>query len=237
MHAIKGQRWFALAMIFSFATPAAHAEMITPDSIPNPPASVDSANGTPVYSGNLVSSQYASMGLTFNSWTAITHLNGVSLWAPVGMPYPTPGQNAGNINYYSTWNEAYFNSFVTRANMTVSSLIVETMGNSGRLSLTAIGLNGKPLQITPLVQTISGSRGEESWSFNGSGIYAFTAVLAPPPALFSSNMPINPAWGIASVSFAPAGQTPEPSSLLLASLGALGLAARFGWRRTRGTIE
>jgi hypothetical protein len=236
MHMIKRQHGFALAMIFGFATPAAHAEMITPDSIPNPPAAVGWANGTHVYASNLVSSQYASMGLTFNPSTAITHLNGVSVWAPVGMPYQTSGSYWGNIDYYSRWYEAYFNSFITRQNMTVSSLIVETMGNTGLLSLTALGLNGKPLKISPLVQPNSGSIGETIWRFNGSGIYAFTAVLAPPPVLVSSREPINPAWGIASVSFAPAGQTPEPSSLLLAGLGALGVAMRFGWRRTCGSI-
>jgi hypothetical protein len=48
-------------------------------------------------------------------------------------------------------------------------------------------------------------------------------------------MAINPAWGVAEVSFK-LDHAPEPSSLVLAGLGALGLSARFGWRRTRGKV-
>lgn len=236
MHAIEGRCWFALAVAFGFIATAARAEMITPDSIPNPPAAVGSANGTPVYAGNLVNTQYMNMGLSFdNSWTAITHVNGIPVWAPVGIP--PYGSSSSKINYYSTqWYGAYLNSLVTRNPMTVSSLTVETIGDPGTLSLHVYGRNGPylPLNITPLVQPIPGTNDERIWKFTGSGIWSFDAVAVPPPGAVQS---ANPAWGVVAVSFAPTGQTPEPSSLVLAGLGALGLAARFGWRRTRCQIE
>jgi PEP-CTERM motif len=196
-----------------------------------------SANGTPVYPSNLVNSQYSGLGLTFgNSWTAITHLNGVLVWAPVEVPF---GSSSGNINYYTQWNGAYLNTLTNRANMTVSSLTVETIGNPGFFSLHVYGRTGPyvPLSITPVVQSIPGTTNEKLWKFTGPGIWSFSASVAPPPGFAEPLLVTNAPWGIAAVSFTPpAGQTPEPSSLVLAGLGALGLAARFGWRRSRGAI-
>jgi len=233
MHSIKGQRWIALAAAFGFTISTARAEMITPDSIPNPPAAVGSGNGTPVYANNLVSTQYMSLGLDFgNSWTAITHLNSIPVWVPVGIPYPTPGSTGGQIDYNTAWWGANLNSLTTRNPITVSSLTVETVGNLGFLSLGVIGRNGLPLNIAPVVQSVPGSNGEEIWTFTGSGIWGFYAALPPGEAVPAHET--DSTWGVAAVSFTPpAGQTPEPSSLLLAGLGALGLAARFGWRRLR----
>lgn len=227
----------ALVAAFVFAASTAQAEWITPNSIANPPAAVASANGTPVYPSNLVSSQYAGLGLDFgNSATAITHLNGVSVWAPVEMPY---GTSSGMINYFKQGFGAYLNTLTNRANMTVSSLTVETIGNPGFLSLHVYGQYGPyvPLNITPVVQSIPGTNDERLWKFTGSGIWSFSASVAPPPGYAHPGMAINAPWGVAAVSFAPpAGDTPEPSSLVLAGLGALGMAARFGWRRASGTI-
>lgn len=247
MHTIKSRRWFALAAVFSFLAPSARAEMITPDSIPNPPAAVGSANGTSVYAGNLVSTQYMGSGLSFgNSPTAITRLNGIPVWAPVS-PVDIPGVRlsggpsvnspVGAINYFAPWSGAYLNSLTTRNPITVSSLTVETVGHPGFFSLHVYGRNGLPLNITPVVRSIPGTNDERIWTFTGAGIGSFSAAVAVPPGFAKSAMPIYAPWGVAAVSFTPpAGQTPEPSSLVLAGLGALGLAARFGWRRRRDAI-
>jgi hypothetical protein len=236
MHPITNRCCFALGVAFVFAASAARAEWITPDSIPNPPATVASANGTPVSPGNLVNSQYSGLGLTFgNSWTAITNLNGVAVWAPVAVPF---GSSSGNINYYTQWNGAYLNTLTNRANMTVSSLTVETIGNPGFFSMHVYGRTGPyvPLNITPVVQSIPGTNDERLWTFTGAGIWSFSASVVPPPG-YAHGLPINAPWGVAAVSFAPpAGDTPEPSTLVLAGLGALGLTARFGWRRRHGAI-
>ncbi|MGH7169184.1 MAG: PEP-CTERM sorting domain-containing protein [Gemmataceae bacterium] len=244
MQTIKGQCGFALAVVFGFTASAVRAEMITPNSISNPPSAVGSANGTPVYAGNLVNTQYMGMGLGFsNSQTAITSLNGVPVWAPVS-PVAIPAVRVsggppvnfpvGAIDYYNSWYEATLNSLATRNPMTVSSLTVETIGNPGFLSLGVFGRNGLALNIAPVVQSLAGTNGEEIWKFTGSGIWGFTAIEAviDPPG--PGKITVNPAWGVAAVSFTPpSGQTPEPSSLVLAGLGALGLAARFTWRRLR----
>src|SRR5579884_1839850 len=61
MQVFRSWHWSVLAVTFGFTTQAAQAGMITPDSIPNPPSAVDSANGTPVFSNNLVTTQYSAV--------------------------------------------------------------------------------------------------------------------------------------------------------------------------------
>lgn len=242
MHIPKGQGWFALTFVIGFAAPAARAEMITPDSIPNPPSAVGSANGTLVSMNNLVANQYVGLGLSFNyGGTAITSLNGIPVWAPVqasgnviDLPSPPANYPWGNINYYTRWYGGSLNSLVSGNPVTVSSLTVETLGHP---MLSVYGRNGLPLNITPVLQSRPGPNGGQEWTFTGSGIWSFSALMVPPPVVSGMGNSFNPAWGIASVSFTmPAGQTPEPSSLVLAGLGALGVAARFGWRRVLPSI-
>src|SRR5262249_51474719 len=95
MPRLRSWPWSALAIAFGVVAPATRAEMITPDSIPHPPSAVGSAGGTPVYSSNLVTTQYAGLGLNFDV-AAITRLNGVSVWAPIGVAV---GGFAGAIDY------------------------------------------------------------------------------------------------------------------------------------------
>ena len=221
--------------------------MITPNSIHNPPAAVGSANGTPVYASNLVNSQYMGLGLGFgNSRTAITSLNGVPVcgagWSRrqsecshIRRPTSKIPRRGNRLLQYVVWSKSQLardagsdNGFrVNRGNDWES-----------RFSLAGgFGRNGLPLNIAPVVQSVPGSNGEQIWTFTGSGIYGFTAVEAVIDPLGPGKLAVNPAWGVAAVSFTPpAGQTPEPSSVVLAGMGALGLAVRFGWRRSRGTI-
>ena len=220
MHVFWSGRWSALVVAFGLVAQAAHADLITPDSIPNPPTPVASAQGTPLFANNVVlPTQYAAVGLDFSRATAITRLNGVSVWAPIGVAV---GGATAVIDYVHTLS----GSMVTRGSVnsrTVSSLSIDIVGLAGTPSLGVYGLNGQPLNIIPVLQSKPGPDGGQVWTFTGSGLSAF---WVEPPAQSNS------AWGISEVSFTTA-STPEPSSFLLAGLGALGMTARFGWRRVR----
>lgn len=233
MHASISRLWFALAASVGFAASVVRAEMITPDSIPNPPAFVGSANGTAVYTSNLVSTQYKGMGLNF-SFAAITRLNGVTVWAPVqpqAIPasvvvgWPPSNYPPGRIGYMTWMAGGNFVVPGTVKTTSVYSMTLEIVGapvavealNSRWQGLGSVGPNG------------IGSHGGHLYTLRGGGISGFTVslpVMAPSDANY-------PAWGVAGVSFTTA---PEPPSLILAGLGALGLAGRFGWRRTRYEI-
>jgi hypothetical protein len=241
MHAFRSRRWSTLAVLFVFTAPAVRAGMITPDSIPNPPSAVGSANGTPVYTSNLVTTEYKGLGLNFShaaailNGVAITNLNGTSVWAPTeGLARPgnsiagsTPvGNPVAQINYSSKLS----GSIVSPGSLnptTVSSLAVQIVGDAA-VSMNVYGFNGQRLNITPLIGSIAGV---QDWTFTGTGISSFSAVVAPPIGAHPGAI-TNTAWGVAGVSFTPA-SAPEPSSLLLAGLGALGLVTRLGWRRSR----
>src|SRR5262249_26966768 len=110
-------RWLTLAVAFGLSVPAARAERIGPDSIPNAPAAVCAGNGTPGSTGNLRTSQYAGMGLNFSAGAAITNLNGVNVWAPTEMlaqpqshvsGSPPVNFPAAQISYYGTWSGVNF---------------------------------------------------------------------------------------------------------------------------------
>jgi hypothetical protein len=227
MQVFKNWRWSALAVVFGLAVPAARAGMITPDSIPNPPNAVASANGTPVYASNLVGTQYKGLGLNFPSPTVITRLNGISVWASVeteglglsigGSPLNFPLQR---LNY--GWANIGFVSPGSSKPTTVSSMSVEILGNPPLppLSMNVYDSNGVPLPISPVIRSLAGA---QIWTFTGPGISSFSADQTT-----SSSQP----WGVAEVSFT-ATSTPEPTSLFLAGLGVLGLAVRSGWRSRR----
>ncbi len=235
MHAFRNWRWNALAVAFGLTAPVAQAGMITPDSISNSPSAVASSNGTPVYRSSFVTSQYKGVGLNVTSGGAITNLNGVNVWVPTQM-LGQPGSSSvggppGNypvaqVNY----NSILSGGFVSPGSLnptTLSSLTVETLGNPS-LSMSVYGLNGQRLTITP---SIGSSAGVQEWTFTGPGISSFS-VAADTPGFGHPATASNPAWGVAGVSFTPA-SAPEPSSLVLAGLGALGIATRLGWRRSR----
>ena len=224
MQVFRSWYWTALAVALGFATPAAHAGLITPDSIPNPPSAVDSTNGTPVFSNNLVTTQYAGMGLNFGG-AAITLLHGVSVWVPVA----PAAASLGTINFST--NDSLTGRFVLPASsnaMTVSSLSLEIIG---QIVPRVYGSNGQLLNLVPDLQSSPGLHGGEVWTFSGTGIASFSGLTVPIDPMGQGGPLPNP-WGIAEVSFTPA-SAPEPSSLVLAGLGALGMATRLGWRRFR----
>jgi hypothetical protein len=100
--------------------------------------------------------------------------------------------------------------------MAVSTLSVDAIGLSGNQTVSVNG-NG---QLTSIVPAAGGSG--QVWTFTGTNITGFS--VSPPLS--------GSAWGVASISFTPTTATaPEPSSLVLAGLGSLGLAARRRWRR------
>jgi hypothetical protein len=233
MSRFRNRRWSALAIAFGLAVPAARAEMITPDSIANPPSAVGSANGTPVYAGNFVTTQYNGVGLNFSSGAAITNLNGVNVWAPTTTAIAEPASRiAGGpppifpsalVSYYSSLSGSFVSTGALSPT-TVSSLSLNIVGHPG-LMINVYGPNGQLLNIAPQIGLIANS---QVWTFTGPGIRSFStveAVMDPPGN-------VNPAWGVSGVSFTVA-STPEPTTFVLAGLGALGMAARQGWRRRR----
>lgn len=220
-------RWSALVFAFGLTAPVARAEWITPDSIPNPPSAISSANGTPVSAGNAVIGQYSGFGLVFPWESAITKLNGVSVWAPVANPGVTTGQSSsGSINY--SYGGSVLGRIVAPISLnprTVSSLTVEVLGNpSAQVNAYSYGPNGRLLHITPVIESIAGG---QDWTFTGPGIGSFFVTQ-----LTGSSQP----YGVAAVSLNPAPTPeplPEPSGLVLAGLGALGLATGAGRRSFR----
>ncbi len=217
MLAFGSWHWSALAITISFSAPAVQAGMITPDSIPNPPNAVASANGTPINANNIADNRYTGLGVNIAN-AAITRLNGVSVWAPLGVAAGV----FGRIDYAHSVG-GVFVSPTSLTRTTLSSLSVDLIGISGPPNLWVDGLKGQWLNIVPVMQSTPGPDGGQVWTFTGPGISAF-GVLASP----STTGP----WGVSEVSFTPA-TAPEPSSLVLAGLGTLGLVARFAWRRTR----
>ncbi|HEY7154127.1 MAG TPA: PEP-CTERM sorting domain-containing protein [Gemmataceae bacterium] len=240
-------RWLALAVAFGFCVPAARAERIGPDSIPNAPSAVGAGNGAPVYADNLVTGQYKGMGLNFSSGAAITNLNGVNVWAPTEMlaqPQshvsggPPVNLPAAQISYYGTWGGVSFVAPGTTTPAVATSLSVEIIGRQD-VGILVHYVNNPGVAIPASIVVASEQNGGRLYTFQpGPGITSFS-IFAPvphlPPGAAQPVMAINPAWGMGEISFTLT-HAPEPSSLVLAGLGALGLAARFGWRRTQGKV-
>jgi hypothetical protein len=226
----------ALIVAFGLSAASLRAEQITPDSIANPPAAVGSADLTFIPStSNLVTTQYLGLGLNFSptvgSLTAITNLNGVTVWAP-GVPLMQPlsrisgaDSPVGQINYNGTWNSGGLVQPGSMNPQTASSVTLEIIGRPVGVNL--LGSGGQFLGSA--TQSGVGPHGGELYTFTGSGITSFQVdapVIDPGPGV----MAINPAWGVAGVSFTPS-NTPEPTSFLLAGMGGVGLVLRLGWRR------
>lgn len=239
--------WLALTIGFLLTLPAARADFVTPDSIPTPPSSVGSANGTDVYANGVVTSHYNRLGLNFaptsGSTTAITNLNGVAVWAPAtplasppigiggGPPIQSP---AAQLSYYGAWGGASFVVPGTTIPAVATSLSVEIIGNQ-QASVFVHYVNNSNVAIPASIGISSLPNGGTLYTFPaGTGITSFsvTGIVPNAPGAVHSASVGDPSWGVAEVAFTLA-HAPEPSSLFLAGWGVLGLAARFGWRRTR----
>lgn len=229
MHIPKSLRWFALAAAFVLTASAARAEMITPDSISSPPGAVSSAYSTPVPAANLVTTQYTGLGLNF-SFAAITHLDGATVWAPAQpQAIPAHGISTGpppppQIGYES-WMGGNFVVPGTVKATSVYSTMLEIVG----APVTVNAFNSHWKELGSVGPDGIGPHGGNLYAFSGGNISAFS-VSVPVEAPSDANYP---QWGIAAVSFM---NNPEPSGLVLAGLGALGFAARFGWRRRHSEI-
>jgi MYXO-CTERM domain-containing protein len=245
MFAFRSSRWSALAIAFGLMASAARAELITPNSIPNPPSSVGSANGTPVYTNNLITSQYKGTGLNFSAGAAITSLNGVNVWAPTQMlvapdsgiaGWPPPKFPAAQISYYGTWSGASFVQPGTLKPAVATSLSIEIIGRQDVGIRVTYANSTVPVGIPAWIETASEPNGGILYTFPvGPGITSFSVFAPPvldPPGVAHPAATVNPTWGVAEVSVT-LDSAPEPSSLILAALGALGLATRGGWRRRR----
>jgi hypothetical protein len=229
MHPFKSSGGIALAIAFALAAPFARGSLITPDSIPNPPQAVGSGGiFTPVPSGDLVTTQYTRLGLNFSSLangstTAITTINGVNVWTPAIQYTLPPFLGGGHVSEISPGGWAG-GSFVVPGTLTpakVSSVSLELLGSRGIVDFfnTSDRLLG-----TGKLSGI-GPHGGFLYTFTNPDIQSFSI-----PAFTGEGGQAYPAWGptgaVAQISFT-SSSSPEPSSLVLAALGALGLAGRF----------
>ena len=137
---------------------------------------------------------------------------------------PPPIAPPPQIGYMAWEGGGYFVVPGTSKPTSVSSVTLEIVGASVAVEAAnsrwqwwgSVGPNG------------IGPHGGHLYTLSGGGISAFSVIVpvSDPPDINY------PAWGVAAVSFTTT-NNPEPSSLILAGLGALGVAARFGWPRLR----
>lgn len=234
MHIPKRQSCLAILAAFGLAAADAHASMITPDSIPNPPRAVGAGVFTPVPSGDLVTTQYTGLGLNFlssanGSTTALTDMNGVKVWSPAVQYTLPPFLGGAHVSEVAPggWAGGSFVVPGTLMPSKVSSVTLELLGSQGIVDF--FGAGDRLLGTGKLSGT--GPHGGFLYTFTSPGIQSFSI-----PYFTGEGNQGYPSWGptgaVAQISFTPS-STPEPSSLVLVGLGALGLAARFGWRRVR----
>jgi hypothetical protein len=233
--------WFTLAA-------GARAELITPDSIRRPPpGTLPAVAGAPVAPADVVSSQYAALGLLFPIRqvapdtayaTVITNVGGTDVWAGAFQFGAGGGPNTVlSFDALSFVAGAFVRPGPLNGPVTTGSFSMELV-TSGAAMLSVMGADANG---NPTFTSLNVSGPGRTWltvtapALEFFGADAFQPVTDPLPG------PVAPplVWGVAAVRFVPDGaQTaPEPSSLALAALGALGLAAR-AWgrcgRRFRG---
>jgi hypothetical protein len=212
---------------FVLSAPGANADLVTANSVPiaTPSLGIVTSGGTVLPALTLVSGEYRGLGLDFpaqpnGTAVAVTTLSGVNVWAPAG---PAPGISPPW--YTLDYSRQVSGAFVvpgTSTPMTVSSLTLEVMGG-GSFEVSALAANGNLIR-SEMSPTGTGPNGGELYAINDPGVRSFDVVRSGLPAN-SGSLSYAP-WGISEVSFTRA-TAPEPGSLVLAVLGALGLATRF----------
>jgi len=208
-----------------------NADYLTPDSILRPPPATYPGDGsTPVNQADYVTTQYAALGLLFpvrelsptvTYTTAVASVNGVNAWAPVlttGPGITFPGGLAMDA----------VGIVVGDFNHPVASVAVDlALQGNARAWLTGFRGDG-----SSVFASVDATTGLHHLSVDGGGFVEFSAGVFPnlsiPPI---SELPVDfsPfAWGVAGVDIPgrPVFTVPEPGSLVLAALGALGLLAR-----------
>jgi MYXO-CTERM domain-containing protein len=218
------------------AVPAVvRADVITPDTILRPPpATVGSANGTPVTSAaDLVRNQYAGVGLVFppqpgtipgiSPTVVVTSLGGVSAWAPA----MTTEAVAGRVALVD-----YHNAITAQLTHPAAGLSVEVVGAAGE-TLIAFDSHGHQLGFGQASAT-PGPHGGSLLTVVGQDVSSFTVVGPLVPGSNVANLPQPQPWGVAQVETS-AAHAPEPASCLLAGLGLLGLGAFAVGRRRKSS--
>ena len=217
--------------LVAFAVPAARADYVTPDSIPQPPPAVDTSGGNDQIdsSADLVTTQYTGHGLLFPSLpsfqgrisgltAAILNLNGVAVWTPA---VSVTDNSRPEIDPFSSLNVQLVGPGGTEPT-SASAIIAEVLGSSG-IELKAYDRAGAVLGWTA-TPAGTGPNGGTLLSLNAPGISSFQ--------VFKENRQIGTQdWGVAGIGFMPS-SAPEPCGLALAGVGAFALAG-WTWRRRR----
>jgi hypothetical protein len=232
----RSRLWaFRLLATLVLGLPArtATADVITPDSIVRPPpGTLGSANFTPITSSSdLVTTQYAGLGLTFpvlpgpvgglGATTAITNIGGTDVWAPASRTEAV-ATSVAVINYG--------NSITGQLARPTASLTVEFVG-PGLGVLSAFDKSGNLLG-TSFSLAGTGPHGGELMTVSAVDISSFT-LSGPLLPLADIVPPFGLPWGMAEVDFT-AVEAPEPGALTLCALGALGLVSCVRRRRRVG---
>jgi hypothetical protein len=219
------------ALALGLTAGPARADVVSPDSIVRPPpGTLGSANLTPITSAaDLVTTQYAGLGLTFpappgppagmGSTTAISRLRVADVWVPATRTEAV-ASSVGFINYASTLTGALG---LTPA----SALTVEYIGPG--VGVLSVFDKGGHLLGTTFAGGVVGPHGGVLLTLTDPGITSFT-VGPPLLPLAGAFPPVGLPWGVAQVSFTPA-SAPEPGALTLCAVGALGLAGCARRRR------
>jgi hypothetical protein len=214
---------------------------VTPDSIPQPPPLVGSAESTPIYSpADLVTNQYVGRGMLFPTvpvWpgkfgttAALTKLGGVDAWTPAFWKRGAPW--AAEIDYGSETIQVVKPGTTTPT--TVRSVTVEIVGAASDVGLIGLNARGGELGLTT-TPVGTGSHGGVLLTLSGADISSFEiSIVAHIAGFAADDAPAGPSgWGVAGVEFAPAPDTaPEPCGLALAGFGAAALAG-WTWRLRR----
>ena len=226
--------------LLAVALPAvARADYVGPDSIPQPPPAVGSAEGTPIHSpADLVTNQYAGRGLLFPTVSlggplgmsaAVTNLSGVAVWAPAS--WSQGGSGTATIDYSDL--TVHLVKPGTTLSMSVGSLTVEVLGNAAAVGLFALNAHGGEVG-SALTPDGTGPHGGTLFTVDAPDISGFVlggyGHIASVNHSAASFAVVGPnVWGLAGVEFRPVA-APEPGGLVLAGFAAFAL---FGaaWRR------
>jgi hypothetical protein len=213
---------FALGLTWLLAAPLSWAGVITPDSIPSPPAlTTPPVQGTLVPAGGMVTDQYNSVGLMF-AGVALTDINGVKAWSPLDQIV-----NGTTLDFS--------NKSGILAGLVIPGTQTLAKTDFLQVTLTNVAPHGAEMVVlgTHGLIGIEGSypnaSGQATMAWQGTDISFFGVGLWP--RLASEQAP----WGIASIEIGNLQpvhfDTPEPSTLLLTGLAACAGIAGHVWRR------